>query len=96
MVTHSSLLVDCGKVFADSVPLILVLVVGDICNNFISFSSKAGSRYRGFILLTIVLAELTQSPYGCNSHKTMHPFVFIIISFDYVSHESCVTLSFFK
>lgn len=62
MVTHSNLLVNCDKIFADSVPVILFLATGDLCSNFISFSSKAGSRYRDCLPLTIVLAESTQSP----------------------------------
>lgn len=62
MVTHSNMLVNCDMVFADSVSVILFLAMRDLCSKFISFSSKAGSRYRGFLPLTIVLAELTQNP----------------------------------
>lgn len=63
MVTHSNLLVNWNwnwKIFVRSVPAILVLATGDLCSNFIPFSSKAESRYGGFPL-KIVLAELTQS-----------------------------------
>lgn len=61
MVIPSNLLVNSDKRFVDSIPAILVLEMGDLCSNFISFSSKAESRKRDFLPLTVVLAELTQS-----------------------------------
>lgn len=59
MVIPSNLLVNSDKRFVDSIPAILVLEMGDLCSNFISFSSKAESRKRDFLPLTVVLAELT-------------------------------------
>lgn len=61
MVIPSNLLVDSDKRFVDSIPAILVLEKGDLCRSFISFSSKAESRYAVFLPLTIALAELIQS-----------------------------------
>lgn len=61
MVIHSNLLVNSDKRFVDSILAILVLEMGDLWTKFISFSSKAKSRFTDFLPLTIALAELTQS-----------------------------------
>lgn len=61
MVIHSNLLVNSDKRFVDSIPAILLLEMGDLYSKFISFSSKAETRYADFLPLPIVPAELTQS-----------------------------------
>lgn len=63
MVILSNLLVNSDKRFVDSIAAILVLEMGDLFSNFISFSSKAAPRYTDFLPFTIALAELTQSAF---------------------------------